>query len=244
MKLSIIRDMAKAPQGQIPKSLHLIWIGDEAKRPQAAIESWRKHHSEWEFKVWGNKELDEIPWKARRQIKRFRASEHWEGVADLMRYEILHEHGGIYVDADSTCIRPLDNWLLQMPMFAVWESERCAPGLVANGFIGTQPRHPVLTSIIRATSRMNKPVWRRTQHIEGWKGLRPRFRYESVRPWQSVGPVFFTKKILPFCPAQATILPSILFLPRHHTEKEDRQSSLIYSTHTWGTTHKSYSAAT
>jgi mannosyltransferase OCH1-like enzyme len=231
-------------KGPIPKKLHLIWVGDDTKRPQANIDSWREKHPAWEFKLWGNAELDGIPWKSRRQIELFRASGHWEGVADLMRYEILHEHGGVYVDADSTCVRALDDWLLDTRMFAVWENEQRATALVANGFIGSPPRHPALASIIRATSRMNKPVWQRTRHVEGWRGIRPRFRYVEVLPWKSVGPLFFTKMILPFCPQHATILPSVLFLPRHHTEKTDRQSSLIYSTHTWGTTHKSYSATT
>jgi mannosyltransferase OCH1-like enzyme len=227
----------------IPKKLHLIWVGDEAKLPRRSIESWKEKHPGWEFRLWGNAELDGISWKARRQIELFRASGHWEGIADLMRYEILYEHGGVYIDADATCVRPLDDWLLDTPMFAIWENERCAPGLVANGFIGSHRHHPALDAIVRVTSRMNRPVWRRTRDIEGWNGLRPRFRYEAVHPWKTVGPVFFTKMILPYCPRQATVLPSVLFLPRHHSENEERKSSLIYATHTWGTTHKSYSAA-
>jgi mannosyltransferase OCH1-like enzyme len=120
----------------IPKKLHLIWVGDDTKRPHHSIDSWKHKHPAWEFRVWSNAELDGTPWKARRQIDRFRALNHWDGVADLMRYEILHEHGGVYVDADSTCVRALDDWLLDTRMFAVWENERHSPGLIANGFIG------------------------------------------------------------------------------------------------------------
>jgi mannosyltransferase OCH1-like enzyme len=229
--------------GPIPKKLHLIWVGDEGKLPRQSISSWKELHPGWEFRLWGNSALDEFSWKARRQIEQFRASGHWEGVADLMRYEILHEHGGVYIDADATCVRPLDDWLLDMPMFAIWENERARPGLVANGFIGSRRHHPALEDMIRATSRMNSPVWRRTWKIESWNGLRPRFGYAPVDPWKTVGPVFFTKMILPYCPLEATVLPSVLFLPRHHSEKEERNSSLIYATHSWGTTKKSYSAA-
>jgi inositol phosphorylceramide mannosyltransferase catalytic subunit len=93
-----------------------------------------------------------------RQLKIFRDGGYWDGVADLMRYEILFEHGGVYVDADSTSVRPLDHWLLTPPLFAVWESEQHRPGLIANGFIGSVPQHPALAAIIRATARMNKPV--------------------------------------------------------------------------------------
>ena len=226
----------------IPQKLHVIWVGDDDKQPRAAIESWRSKHPTWEFRVWGNADLDGLAWKSKRQIEIFRASERWEGIADLMRYEILHEHGGVYVDADATCVRPLDDWLLEPPMFAVWESERCAPDLIANGFIGCQADHPAMAAIVRETSRMNDPVWQRTWHIEGWRGFRPKFRYEKTYPWKTVGPRFFTKMVMPFCPEQATILPSILFLPQHYTEKTARHSSLIYATHTWGSTHEAYSA--
>ena len=219
---------------RIPKKLHVIWVGDESKRPDQWIQTWRDKHPEWEFKVWGNSEYDKLLWKSKRQMEIFRASGHWEGVADLMRYEILYEHGGVYVDADSMCVRSLDDWLLDTRMFAVWESERHRPGLVANTFIGSRSRHPALLAIIRATSRMNKPVWRRS---------RPNpFRWKEVPPWKSVGPVFFTKMILPFCPLDATLLPSVMFLPKHHCDKEERQSSLIYAKHEWGTTHKAHAA--
>ena len=228
--------------GLIPKKLHIIWVGDEARKPQDAIDSWRTKHPAWQFRLWGNAELNGIQWKSRHQIDIFRASERWEGVADLMRYEILHEHGGVYVDADATCLRPLDDWLLEPPMFAVWESENRAPGVIANGFIGCRPGHPALASIVRATARMKDPIWQRTWHIEGWRGIKPKFHYEKTYPWKTVGPQFFTKMVLPFCPRQATILPSILFLPQHHTEATGRESSLTYATHSWGTTHESYSA--
>ena len=214
----------------IPKKLHMIWIGDDSKRPEAAIASWRANHPDWQFILWGNHELDSLPWKARRQMDLFRASEHFEGVADLMRYEILHEHGGVYADANSISLRPLDGWLLETPLFAVWESERHRPGLIANTYIGAIPGHPALTRIIAATARMNKPVWRRA-----WPNP---FRWKEVPPWKSVGPVFFTRMILPLCPSQATILPSVLFLPKHHCDTEQRDGGIVYASHDWHSTFK------
>ena len=31
--------------------------------------------------------------------------------ADVLRYEILRRHGGVYVDVDVECLRPLDDLL-------------------------------------------------------------------------------------------------------------------------------------
>ncbi len=85
----------------IPKRLHIIWIGDEGKRPDAYIQTWMDHHPEWEFKLWGNRELLERPWINQHHMAAMAAQE-WCGVADLMRLEILYEEGGVVVDADST----------------------------------------------------------------------------------------------------------------------------------------------
>ena len=48
--------------------------------------------------------------------------------------------------------------------------------------------------------------------------------------------------ILSFCPFDATILPSVLFLPEHHSDGDERASSLIYAKHEWSSTRKSYVA--
>jgi len=157
-----------------------------------------------------------------------------------MRYEILYEYGGIYVDADSASARPLDDWLLDTRMFAIWENENHRPGLVANGFIGSIPGHPALDAIIQKTSIMNEQVWRRNYKKISWKGMRPHIPYEPTEPWITVGPVLFTKTIMPFCPLDVTILPSILFLPKHYLDKEERKTNWTYATHEWGNTFKTY----
>ena len=173
----------------IPKILHAIWVGDESRRPDRWIQTWRMMHPTWAFKVWGNADYEARAWKSKRQMEIFRALKHWEGVADLMRYEILHEQGGVYVDADSACVRPLDDWLLDTRMFAIWESERHRPGLVANGFIGSIPGHPALEAIIRVTARMHKtPVSRRSWRSIRFEGVRPRFEWTYDAPSKTVGP--------------------------------------------------------
>jgi len=58
-------------------------------------------------------------------------SRELNGVADIMRYEILFNEGGIALDADSLCLRPLEDWVLEPAAFAAWEHEHIRPGLIA-----------------------------------------------------------------------------------------------------------------
>ena len=114
----------------IPKIFHFIWVGDESKRPDNCIQTWRDHHPDWEFRIWGNAELDSLAWLNRDHMAAM-AEREWNGVADLMRWEILYANGGVLFDADSTCLKPLDDALLDCPAFACWESEIARPGLIA-----------------------------------------------------------------------------------------------------------------
>ena len=76
----------------IPKLLHLIWVGDETKRPARCIQSWIDLHPDWTVKVWGNRELAERAW-INTEHMRAMATREWNGVADMMRWEILFDEG-------------------------------------------------------------------------------------------------------------------------------------------------------
>ena len=42
----------------IPKLFHFIWVGDDGKRPDNCIRTWIDRHPGWEFRLWGNDELE------------------------------------------------------------------------------------------------------------------------------------------------------------------------------------------
>lgn len=211
----------------IPKKLHMIWVGAEEKRPDQWIETWRGNHADWEFRLWGNADLETTAWACRKQIEILAAAGKWEGVADVMRYEILHRHGGVYADADLVSVRPLDDWLRETPMFAVWESEEHAPGLIANGFIGAVPGHPALAETIERISRLDDPL-----KTKRWWFARPK----PTAPWKTIGPRLFTKVVQSQPRGQVTILPSVMFLPRHFRDTQEREAEVIYARHFWRTT--------
>jgi len=101
----------------IPKKLHFVWVGDESKRPDNCIQSWAKLNPEYEIVIWGNTALAEYSWVNKKHMDAMYSRE-LNGVADLMRYEILFNEGGIALDADSLCLRPLEDWLLEPAAFA------------------------------------------------------------------------------------------------------------------------------
>src|SRR5271166_5830996 len=169
---------------QIPKKLHLIWVGDDKKRPTACIESWKRNHPDWNFRLWENRELHSENWINKAHINTLMQDKKWPGVADLMRYEILCKEGGVYADADSYSVRPLDDWLLENEMFACWEDTLSRARLVNNAFLGSIPGNPFLRFVI---DRIN----RKKQLYIRWSWSRMRFVTMGV--WRSVGPYHLTE---------------------------------------------------
>ena len=90
----------------------------------------------------------------------------YDGAADVARVEIVNRVGGVYVDADSSAVCPIDDALLEAGFFAVREP---AGGvgeteLVGNACMGGVAGHPVLERYVRVISEVVgvRPMWRLT----------------------------------------------------------------------------------
>ena len=119
---------------QIPRIIHSIWIGDDPLPDEHARlgETWRELHPEWEHRLWTEEHVPAVPAadRARNVAER----------ADVLRYEILRRHGGVYVDVDVECLRPLDDLLTGVEVFAAYE----VPGRLCNAVMGGVAGHPAL----------------------------------------------------------------------------------------------------
>jgi mannosyltransferase OCH1-like enzyme len=221
---------------QIPKKLHLIWIGDEAKKPTACIDSWQRNHPDWVFRLWGNDDLYSANWINKTHIEKLVREKRWPGVADLMRYEIIYKEGGVYADADSFSLRPLDDWLLENEMFACWEDTLSRARLVNNAFLGSIPQNPFLKFVIET-------IRRKTQLDIRWSWSRMRF--VKVGVWRSVGPYHLTRCIHRYNKTgynNISILPSHMFSPTHFRGNAYGGNGVVFADHQWGTTKKLYSS--
>ncbi len=154
-----------SPTLKIPKTVHLIWVGP---RPfpmgsVKTIRSWMAHHPDWTFKFWtdrprpapcNNMEVYYVKDFNFEFLKeKFEESTNWGEKADLWRYEILHQEGGVYIDHDAECLRPFHGLhtgydfyaCLEMPHEGI-EERALTAGI---GIIGSRPRHPVLRRTIQ-----------------------------------------------------------------------------------------------
>jgi len=203
----------------IPKIFHFIWVGDESRRPDNCIETWRAAHPDWDLRLWGNAELEGRGWVNAHHIAQMRTRE-WNGVADMMRWEILLEHGGVVFDADSICVRPLEEGMLDCEAFSCWESEVARPGLIAAGYFGSAPDNPFVRHIVEDIAAATSVI--------------------GDMAWKTVGPLRLTESYRQHRYTQLRIYPSHYFIPRHFTGVTYEGTDPVYAHQLWGTTLRSY----
>ena len=95
---------------KIPKRIHQIWIGPK-KIPKKYLDwgkTWKKNNPGWDYKLWTNEYLKNFPMQ-NRYI--FDSSDNVGFKSDLVRYEILYRYGGIYIDTDFECLKPIPDEL-------------------------------------------------------------------------------------------------------------------------------------
>jgi len=197
----------------IPKHLHFVWVGDESKRPEKEINTWRLLNPDYQVTVWGNDSLKNS-WHLANAMRYY--SKELCGVADCMRWEILYKYGGIALDADSECLRSLEDWLLEPDIFACWESELLRPGLIANGIVGAAPEHPLIGQII-ADMKAETP---------------------DAPPWQWSGPGRITRAVHEHQYRDITIYPSHYFLPNHFAGLPYSGNGQVFATQAWNSTRR------
>jgi hypothetical protein len=206
---------------KIPKIIHQLWIG-EIPPPLKMMNTWKEKHPNCQYIYWNENEF-----QARGMgfccAEKINNMKEINGKADIMRWEILEKYGGVFVDADSICIEPLDDSFFQTE-FAGFENENCRRGLVATGTMGFAPNSPICRDIIEWI--LNSP--------EADASI------ANHRAWFSVGPALFTRFLATGKYPEITIYPSYLFLPHHFTGDKYRGHRRIYAYQEWGTTKSSY----
>ena len=140
----------------IPRRFHHIWLGGTL--PDAAarmIDTWRAHHPKWEFCLWTDGHLPDMPHLDRH----FRAATTAAGKADMLRYEVIAASGGVYVDIDIECLRPIDELLVGCRCFAACEYDPVTYGLtgptgITNAIFGATAGHPAILKILQGVPKV------------------------------------------------------------------------------------------
>jgi inositol phosphorylceramide mannosyltransferase catalytic subunit len=180
--LSLPTQLDSPPAQSIPRNMHHVLLGPLALNPPedwvAARESCLEMHSSWEHYFWtddnANAFFEEYyPWF----LDTWNAYPSIVQRADAMRYFVLHQFGGVFLDMDLFCRNQLDPLILHLEAMTSAQYRRPAQGNiyflgesdhphmllapkanpvgVSNGFIISSKGHPLLSQMVTFLPRFN-----------------------------------------------------------------------------------------
>lgn len=153
---------ASFPDPLIPRTIHFIYFADlyhrhdgtsslPASSRSRAPALCRKYNPNFNIRIWNETEAhsfiaNEYPWF----LQTYDTYKHPIQRVDALKYFALYHYGGVYMDLDVACRRPLEP-LLQFP---AWFPEASPLG-VNNDLMASMPRHPVLLDMTSALAGRN-----------------------------------------------------------------------------------------
>jgi mannosyltransferase OCH1-like enzyme len=119
----------------IPKVFHQIWLGD---KPLPAhfkkfADGWLRKHPAWKMEWWTDKRLPKII-----NRKAFDQADKMAAKSDILRYEVIWQYGGVYIDADFECLKNIEPLLADVNSFQADE----IPDKPCNAILGCVPNDP------------------------------------------------------------------------------------------------------
>lgn len=209
----------------IPKIIHQLWIGSK-EAPNELMDTWKNIHEK--------EDIEYIRWTEEELKKRgFTSIDKIEinGKMDILRWEILYEYGGFFVNANAYCIHSILPLLNKYKAFICFDNEKVrGPGwsksskykdvlaethaLLTTGAMAFPPKHELVKLAIdwikeNDISNSDKEVWQMVG-----SGLLTRLYYS--REWEDIA-----------------ILPSYYFSPIHSSGCMYVGHDIVYGNQEW-----------
>ena len=158
---------------KIPKIIHQTWKTFDVPIELAHdFHSWKSHNPDWQFVGWDDLLLDDFVRKEYPQFEAiYNSYDHNINRVNLARYLLLKHYGGVFVDLDLECLKPIEPLLADHSLLFGREPETHAkhpaavlfhmPRIVGTAFIAAIAGHPFwdhLLSMIPTFAAQRDPL--------------------------------------------------------------------------------------
>jgi inositol phosphorylceramide mannosyltransferase catalytic subunit len=139
----------------IPRIFHQ--MSKDSNHSQQVV-SWRNRcemlNPDWKFILWTDETIQELVTRFFPSFhEMFKNYDHKMKRVDASRYMILYRYGGVYIDLDMTCLRPIPSDLFRYPdtfytARQVTENQPNYSQRCANAFMASEPKNPFLKKLL------------------------------------------------------------------------------------------------
>lgn len=156
----------------IPKIIHHVWLGKPLSQEDKQLrKTWYKFHPGWRFVLWTDRTENDSDafyvdsWDGLRDALMFsdetfilvdvarlqfgnrsffdEAINYGER-SDILKYEIVYQVGGMYVDCDFECLKPFDDLFDRYDFFTGIQPRDTSVEQLGAALFAAKPNHPVL----------------------------------------------------------------------------------------------------
>lgn len=169
---------------RIPKIIHFIWLGPRPFPPESVenVRTWIAQNPDWTVKFWSDRPrplpcksmkfclVEEFPFLFLGHC--FKDSKNWGEKSDVLRFEILYQQGGVYVDHDANCLQSFSGIHRGYDFYCGLEAPH--PPFAkrnitcGNGVIGSKPYHPVVGKVIELIGKDWEELGKKFQGKDGY----------------------------------------------------------------------------
>lgn len=136
----------------IPKIIHYAWFGSKIpKVVEDRVDDWKKILPDWKFICWNEDNYD---------IHKFDFSgkmydqKKYGYIVDELRYDVLYQYGGFYLDTDMVIKKSLDCFLDKKMIWGFMYDNS-----ISGGMIGSEPKQQFLKYLLNSYSgEINKDI--------------------------------------------------------------------------------------
>jgi len=171
-----LKESLKESYGCIPKILHQTYsiyenIPDDIRKTMLKL---KKKNPDWQYKFYDDNDIfnylsKNFPPKVLKAYLKINPK-YGPARADLFRYAVLYNEGGVYLDAKSFCNKPLSKVIKSTDKFVLsyWHNYKphadligLEKGEIINWFIAVIPKHPLMLKVINAVvDNINNPKFK------------------------------------------------------------------------------------
>jgi inositol phosphorylceramide mannosyltransferase catalytic subunit len=149
----IVNDFQYSEQPRIPKIIHQMWFsGAVPEKYWTWQQTWKKNHPDWQYILWTKEMIEQLDMINK---DKFMAARNIATKADIARYEVLYKFGGLYVDLDMECIKPMDVFHHCCDFYASCYHHGQIIEICA---FAARPGHPLLKTVLQKLRRSNPAV--------------------------------------------------------------------------------------
>jgi mannosyltransferase OCH1-like enzyme len=220
--MEIKMDRAPFTKNGIPKIIHQTWkTKDVPEKWKTSEKEWKRLHPTWIYHLWTDEEIrNHISTHHPDLLALHDSYPHNIQRADMIRYIVLHDFGGVYSDLDLYPVKNIESYLTNSTDYVVYSANS---NCFTNALMIAKKGSPIHLEAMNALKNP-KPWWAVIKHLH---------------VMSTTGPLMF-HQVMKNTSHLYSILPQPLFNPYSITDNLDIEKNNVYirtlegsSWHSW-----------